>query len=328
MLKGMRMAVHAGVLAAVALGLGIAPLGAQAYPSRTIKLVVPFGPGGPTDVSARLVAQMVQSGLGENVVIENRPGAGGATGSKAVANAEPDGYTLLIGTSATLAVVPALVKNPGYDPIKSFAPIAKLLDSTLVLIVPAKFPANSVKELIAYAKANPGRLSYASAGVGNQTQLLAELFKAKAGIEAVHIPYKSGSEMVTAVLGEQVQMSFPDVSILISLIREGKVKALAVTSPQRHPQLPDVPTMVESGIPDFILTFWSGVVAPAGTPPAIIDRLNAAINQGLRSPEITQTLAGVGAQTAPGSPEDFAHFIASETATWSAVARTAGLSQE
>jgi tripartite-type tricarboxylate transporter receptor subunit TctC len=328
MLRAMRTAIHAGVLAALALGLGIVPLRAQAYPSKTIKLVVPFGPGGPTDVSARLVAQVVQSGLGENVVIENRPGAGGATGTKSVANAEPDGYTLLIGTSATLAVVPALVKSPGYDPIKSFAPIAKILDSTLVLIVPAKFPANSVKEFVAYGKANPGKLSYASAGAGNQTQLLAELFKAKAGIEAVHIPYKSGSEMVTAVLGEQVQMSFPDVSILIPLIREGKVKALAVTSPQRHPQLPDVPTMVESGIADFILTFWSGVVAPAGTPAPVIDRLNAAINQGLRSPEIGQTLAGVGAQTTPGSPQDFGNFIVSETAKWSAVAKTAGIGQE
>src|SRR6266850_4719102 len=239
MLRRMRTAVHAGMLAALALGLGIAPLRAQAYPSKTIKLVVPFGPGGPTDVSARLVAQVVQAGLGENVVIENRPGAGGATGTKAVANAEPDGYTLLIGTSATLAVVPALVKSPGYDPIKSFAPVAKILDSTLVLIVPAKFPANSVKELVAYGRANPGKLSYASAGAGNQTQLLAELFKAKAGVEA-----------------------------------------------------------------------------PAGTPAPVIERLNAAINQGLRSPEIGQTLAGVGAQTAPGSPQDFGNFIVSETAKW------------
>src|SRR5712671_1850116 len=297
MLQAMRTAVHAGVLAALALGLGIASARAQAYPSKTIKLVVPFGPGGPTD-------------------------------TRSVANAEPDGYTLLIGTSATLAVVPALVKSPGYDPIKSFAPVAKILDSTLVLIVPAKFPANSVKELVAYGRANPGKLSYASAGAGNQTQLLAELFKAKAGIEAVHIPYKSGSEMVTAVLGEQVQMSFPDVSILIPLIREGKVKALAVSSPQRHPQLPDVPTMMESGIADFILTFWSGVVAPAGTPAPVIERLNAAINQGLRSPEIGQTLAGVGAQTTPGSPQDFGNFIVSETAKWSAVAKTAGIGQE
>ena len=249
---------------------------AQSYPARSIKLVVPFGPGGPTDVSARIVAQVVQAGLGTSVVIENRPGAGGAIGTKSVANADPDGATLLIGTSAPLGVVPALVKNPGYDPIKSFAPVAKVADSTLVLVVPANFPANSVQEFVAHAKANPGKLSFASAGVGNQTQLLAELFKSKAGLDIVHVPYKSGAEMVTAILGEQVQMAFPDVSILIPLIREGKLKALAVTSAKRHPQLPDVPTMIESGIPDYIMTFWSGVVAPAGTPAELVSRLKAA----------------------------------------------------
>jgi tripartite-type tricarboxylate transporter receptor subunit TctC len=238
---------------------------AQSYPARSIKLVVPFGPGGPTDVSARIVAQVVQTGLGTSVVIENRPGAGGAIGTRSVANAEPDGATLLIGTSATLGVVPALVKNPGYDPIKSFAPVAKVADSTLVLVVPANFPANSVQEFVAHAKANPGKLSFASAGVGNQTQLLAELFKSKAGLDIVHVPYKSGAEMVTAILSEQVHMAFPE-SILIPLIREGKLKALAVTSAKRHPQLPDVPTMIESGIPDYVMTFWSGVVAPAGMP--------------------------------------------------------------
>jgi tripartite-type tricarboxylate transporter receptor subunit TctC len=298
----------------------------QSYPTRTIKLVVPFGPGGPTDVSARIVAQVVQSGLGPSVVIENRPGAGGAIGTKSVANAEPDGATLLIGTSATLGVVPALMKNPGYDSIKSFAPVAKVADSTLVLVVPATFPANSVQEFVAYAKANPGRLSFASAGVGNQTQLLAELFKSKAGLDIVHVPYKSGAEMVTAILGEQVQMAFPDVSILIPLIREGKLKALAVTSASRHPQLPDVPTMIESGIPDYIMTFWSGVVAPAGVPADIVNRLNTAINDGLTSASVRENLAKVGSQASPGTPQEFADFIAAETKKWSAVAKMAGIS--
>jgi tripartite-type tricarboxylate transporter receptor subunit TctC len=301
------------------------PAMAQSYPNRPIKLVVPFGPGGPTDVSARIVAQIVQSALGQSVVIENRPGAGGALGSKSVAGAEPDGYTLLIGTSATLGVVPALTKNPGYDPIKSFAPVAKVADSTLVLVAPADFPASTVADLIAYAKANPGKLSYASAGIGNQTQLLAELFKAKAGIDVLHVPYKSGAEMVTAILGGQVQMAFPDASILISLIRDRKLKALAVTSANRHRELPDVPTMVESGIPDFVMTFWSGVVAPAGTPSDIVDRLNAAINEGMASVAVRESLAKVGAETKPGSPHDFADFILSETRTWSAVAKLAGL---
>jgi tripartite-type tricarboxylate transporter receptor subunit TctC len=311
-----------GVLACIGVGH------AQDYPSRPIRLVVPFGPGGPTDVAARLVSQIAQAELGATIVVENRPGAGGATGSKSVANAEPDGYTLLVGTSATLAVVPALMKNPGYDPVRSFAPVAKVADSTTVMIVPVNFPANSVQEFVAYARANPGKLSYASAGAGNQTQLVAELLKAKAGIEAIHVPYKSGAEMVTAVLGEQVQLTFPDISILIPLIRERKVKALAVTSAQRHPQLPDVPTLAESGFPDFAITFWSGVVAPAGTPAAIVGKLNAAIDKGLRSREIQDKLAAIGSQTAPGSPQDFGNFIASETVKWRAIAKTAGISPE
>ena len=306
----------------------IAPANAQTYPSKTIKLVVPFGPGGPTDLSARLVSQILQSALGQNVVIENRPGAGGATGTKSVATADPDGYTLLIGTSATLGVVPALVKNAGYDPIGSFAAVAKVSDSTTILIVPPNFPANSVRELVAYAKANPGKLSYASAGAGNQTQLAAELLLARAGIKAVHVPYKSGAEMVTAVLSEQVQMTFPDISILLPLIQDKKVKALAVTSAARDPQLPDVPTMAESGIPDYVTTFWTGVVAPAGTPTDIVGKLNAAIADGLRSPQVRDTMVKVGSQPAPGSPRDFANFIAAEKQKWHAIAKTAGLSAE
>ncbi len=272
------------LLSTLLLALVSAHSHAQSYPTKTIKLVVPFGPGGPTDVAARVISQVVQSGLGQNVVIENRPGAGGATGTKSVASADPDGYTMLIGTSATLGVVPALVKNPGYDPVKSFAPVAKISDSTTVLVVPPNFPPNSVAELIAYAKANPGKLSYASAGHGNQTQLAAELLLARAGIKAVHVPYKSGAEMVTAVLSEQVQMTFPDISILLGLIQDKKIKALAVTSAARHPQLPDVPTMAESGIADYVTTFWTGVIVPAGTPPDIVNKLNAAINDGLKSP--------------------------------------------
>src|ERR1051325_230456 len=305
-----------------------APSNGQSYPSKPIKLVVPFGPGGPTDVAARVVSQVVQSGLGQSVVIENRPGAGGATGTKSVATADPDGTTLLIGTSATLGVVPALVKNPGYDPVTSFAPVAKLSDSTTVLIVPPHLPANSIKELVAYAKANPGKLSYASAGAGNQTHLAAELLNARTGIGAVHVPYKSGAEMVTAVLSEQVQMTFPDISILLPLIADKKIKALAVTSATRHPLLPDVPTMAESGVADHVTTFWTGVIAPAGTPAGGVGNLNAAINVGLKSPVMHDSLTRCGAQPAPGSPADFAAFIASETKKWSAIAKTAGMKAE
>jgi tripartite-type tricarboxylate transporter receptor subunit TctC len=261
-------------------------------------------------------------------VIENRPGAGGATGTKSVAAADPDGYTMLIGTSATLAVVPALVKAPGYDPVKSFAPVAKISDSTTVLVVPTNFPANSVAELVAWAKANPGKLSYSSAGYGNQTQLAAELLLARAGIKAVHVPYKSGAEMVTAVLSEQVQMTFPDISILLGLIAEKKIKALAVTSAKRHPQLPDVPTMAESGIADYVTTFWTGVIVPAATPADIVGKLNAAINDGLKSPMVHDSLAKAGAQPASGSPQEFGAFIADETRKWAAIAQTAGIAPQ
>jgi tripartite-type tricarboxylate transporter receptor subunit TctC len=302
-----------------------APARAQPYPNKSIKLVVPFGPGGPTDVAARVVSQILPNALGQSVVIENRPGAGGSTGTKSVAAADPDGYTLLIGTSATLGVVPALMKNPGYDPIKSFAPVAKVSDSTTILIVHPNFPANSIRELVAYANANPGKLSYASAGAGNQTHLAAELLLARAGVKAVHVPYKSGAEMVTAVLGEQVQMGFPDISILLGLIKEKKLKALAVTSGARHPLLPEVPTMAESGIADYVTTFWTGVIAPAGTPASIVDTLNAAISNGLRTPQMQENFTRIGAQPAPGTPEDFANFIAAETRKWSAIAKTAGI---
>jgi tripartite-type tricarboxylate transporter receptor subunit TctC len=317
-------------LAAGAAALSIAPwiARAQTYPARPIKLVVPFGPGGPTDVLARVAAEIVRSALGQGVVVENRPGAGGATATKAVAAAAPDGYTLLFANNATLCVIPAMVENPGYDPVRSFTAVAKLAESTSVLATPANFPARSVEEFVAQAKAQPGKLSYASAGIGNLTQLLAEVFKARTGTDIVHVPYKSGAEMVTAILSQQVHMAFPDASIVIPLVREGKLKALGVSSAQRHPKLPEVPTMLESGIADFVFPFWGGVVAPAGTPADIVGRINTAIQDGLRSPQVLETLGKIGAQADPGSAQAFADFIAVETKRWSAVARTAGLSPQ
>jgi tripartite-type tricarboxylate transporter receptor subunit TctC len=292
------------------------PAWAQEFPNKPMKLIVPLGPGGPTDVAARLVAQVVPTALGQPLVIENRPGAGGAIGSRAVATSDPDGYTLMLATSATLCVVPALMKNPGYDPVKSFVPVSQVTESTLILAIADSVPANTVKGFVAYVKANPGKLSYASAGLGNQTQLLAEVFKAKTDTDLVHVPYKSGGDMVTALLGDQVAMAFPDVSIMLPLVREKKLKALAVTAAKRHPELPDVPTMAEAGIPDFVMTFWSGVVAPAGTPDAIVQKLNAAIGAGLKSPEMQAVVAKIGAETKPGTTEEFRKFIDSESKKW------------
>jgi len=308
---------------------GAQPAHAQGtYPDKTIKLVVPFGPGGPTDVAARIAAQILQSALGQSVVIENRPGAGGATGSRSVATADPDGYTLLLGTAATLGVVPVLSKSAGYDPVKSFAAVAKLTDSTTVLISPVTFAPESLKDFIAHAKANPGKLNYASAGVGNITQLNAELLKSKAGIDVVHVPFKSGAEMVTAILSSNVHMAFADVSILLPLVQERKVKALAVTRAHRHPSLPQTPTMVEHGFADFVTPFWTGVHAPAGTPAPIVAKINAVLNEGLKSDAVKETLGKVGSEPTPLSPQDYSAFIVAEAAKWSSVVKVAGITPE
>ena len=324
--RGIRVVV-AGVFALVAGGLALLGAAAHAdtYPSKSITIVVPFGAGSGTDGITRIIAPPLSAALKQSVVIENKPGANGAIAATQVARAAPDGYTLLMSTNSPHSAAPSLNKFINYDPVKDFTPVSRVGSFTFMVAVHRDVPVTSVKELIAYAKANPGRLSYASAGVGNQTQLAAELLLARAGIKAVHVPYKSGAEMVTAILGEQVQMSFPDVSILLPLIAEKKVKALAVTSAKRHPQLPDVPTMAESGIADYVTTFWTGVIVPTGTPPDIVNKLNGAINDGLKSQLVHDSLGKVGAQPAPGSPQDFANFIASETRKWAAIAQTAGL---
>lgn len=298
----------------------IAPVHGQDYPSRTIKLVVPSGPGGSADTAARLVAQIAQSELGQAVLVENRPERHGALGSDTVANAEPDGYTLLLGTNVTLGIVPAVTANAGYDPVTSFTPVAEISDSTLALVVPKDFPANTVQDLVAYAQANPGQLRYASAGIGDQSHLLAELFKARAGLNIVDVPYRGEAEMTAAITSGQVQLAFSDLTTLLPLIRAGEVKALAVTSEIRHPQLPDVPTMAESGISDFVLTLWSGVVAPAGTPPSVVNKLNGAINKGLQSRSAGRILP-LGAEAHPGSTQDFARLISDQATRWHSVAQ-------
>jgi tripartite-type tricarboxylate transporter receptor subunit TctC len=316
------------LLAAVLAGPVVNHAIAQSYPAKTIRLIVPFGPGGPTDLAARLASQFVQAELGRSVVIENRPGAGGATGTRAVATADPDGYTLLLGTVATLGALPAALKDPGFDPNLSFAPIAKLTESTAILVAPNELPANTVGELVSYAKANPGKLNYASAGTGNQTHLNAEVFRAKVGIDMVHVPYKSGAEMVTAVLTNQAQVAFLDISILLPLIQEGKLKALAVTAARRHPALPNVPTMAESGVANYVATFWTGVLAPAATSPAIVATLNKVINAGLNTDAVRQSLERTGAAASPISPEEFKAFIAAEHQKWKDAVLLAGIKAE
>jgi tripartite-type tricarboxylate transporter receptor subunit TctC len=306
----------AWLLAAVASAI------AQGFPERPIHLIVPSAPGGPTDLPARLVAQILPS-LGQPAVVENRAGAGGAIGARAVANATPDGYSLLVGNTSVFAVWPAVSASAGYDPATSFAPIAKLSESYQIVVVPAASPFKSMRDVVAFAKANPGKLNVAHTGVGGLPHLTVELLKARAGIDVVGVPYKSGGESVTAVLAGQVDMTIEGITILLPLIRDGRLRALAVTSRARTPLAPDLPTMIEAGVPDYEVTTFNGVAAPAGTPAAIVQKLNAAINEGMQTPDVQNRLQALGAVAKPNSPAEFAAFMAAEHRKWSQLAASA-----
>jgi tripartite-type tricarboxylate transporter receptor subunit TctC len=302
------------------------PVSAQTYPDKPIKLVVPFPPGGPTDYVARLVAQHLSVNLGQ-VVIDNRPGAGGTIASKSVAGADPDGYTLLYGSSATLGIAPALYRNVDYDPVKSFAPIALVSRVPFVLGIAATLPPTTLAEFIAYAKANPGKLNF-GATIGTPPHLVGELFKATTGTDIFYVPYKGAAQATTDLLAGQMHMTIEGATTLLPHIQSGKVRPLAVMSPQRLPALPDVPTMIESGYTQFPPASWTGVLAPAGTAAAVVGRLNAAINQGLQSPEIKDNFARFSAEAKIGSPQDFADFIAAEAPKWAALVKASAVKLE
>jgi tripartite-type tricarboxylate transporter receptor subunit TctC len=318
-MKRMCVGAIVALLAACAASLALA----QPYPDKPIKMIVPYPPGGPIDTMGRLVAHNLSFSLGQQVVIENRPGAGSTLGTKAVAAADPDGYTLLFGSSGSLAVAPALYSSFDLDPRKAFVPVASVSLLPHVFVVSPSVPAGSVAEFIAYAKANPGKLNY-GAGLGTPPHLLSTLFKVKAGIDIVYVAYKGSAASVTDLLAGQTQMTIDGLTGLYPLIREGKVRPLAICRPVRWPELPDVPTMAESGFPDFVIDAWTGVVAPAGTPPEIVTKLNAAINEGLESPETKANLARFSAIAKIGSPADFAAFLAEELPRWAGIVKLAG----
>jgi tripartite-type tricarboxylate transporter receptor subunit TctC len=314
----------ASVLAALAGGIA-APASAEIYPDRMIKIVVPFTPGGPVDLVARLVAQRMAPALGQSVVIENRAGAGGVIGVKTVVNAEPDGYTLLFGNVSTLAVIPAVTRNREYDPARNFAPVAKVSDSPELLVVDPALPVRSVGELVSHARARPGTLNYGSSGYGNATHLSAEWFKSKTGVDIVHVPYKGLSDALTGLMGGQVAMAFGAIEGVRPLVEQGKLRPLAVTTANRFPALPDLPTMIESGVAGFMVTSFEGVVAPAGTPAAVVARLNAVINESVTSAELQARFAQLGIQPSVGTPQDFAAFFAAENRKWAAIVAGANL---
>ncbi|HWX83540.1 MAG TPA: tripartite tricarboxylate transporter substrate binding protein [Xanthobacteraceae bacterium] len=309
------------------LGTGL-PVGtalAQSYPDRPVKIIVPTPPGGPVDVIARITANYLQNALGKGVVVENRAGAGNTIGSKDAAEAAPDGYTLLYSSSSGLVIAPLLHADAGYDPLKSFDAIALVGESSNILVVNPSVPANSVQELVAYAKANPGKVNFSSGGIGVLPHLIGEMFKARAGIDIVHVPYKGGAPSINDLVAGNVQMTFEGTSVLLPLIQAGRLRALAVTTPKRIPQLPDVPTMVESGFADFVSTSWTGLLAPAHTPQPIVEKLNAAINAGLQTPELKTALERLSNVPLGGTPADFTNVIKADLAKWSPIVKALGL---
>jgi tripartite-type tricarboxylate transporter receptor subunit TctC len=298
---------------------------AQTYPNRPIKMIVPFAPGG-ADVMARLVGDRLFSVLGQPIVIENRPGgAGGTVGTKAVATAEPDGYTLTLASPGPITVAPAVNKNLDYDPAKQLAPIAMIATSPFVLVVNPDVPARSVAELVAYAKANPGKVNFVTPGFGTTSHLFGELLKLKTGAQIVHIPYRGATPAIADLIAGQVQMFFDNLRNLQPHIQSGKLRALAVTSETRSREMPELPTMGEAGIEGFVGFYWNGVMAPAGTPSNIVERLNSIINEGMQSTEMRANVIKLGMEPKIGSPKDFAALIAAETQRWTAVARDAHL---
>jgi tripartite-type tricarboxylate transporter receptor subunit TctC len=304
---------------------GIGPARAQAYPGKPIKLIVPFAPGGPADVMARIVTQRMSPILGQPFVLENRPGAGGTIGARAAAQAEPDGYTLLMANTSTLVIGPAVYKNADYDPEKNFAPVAAFGTTSNLLVVNPAVPARNVMEFVALAKAKPGTLSYSSPGLGTPPHLIGEMFKLRTGIDIVHVPYKGGGQAVSDVVAGQVQMTFENPSVSLPLVRGGQVRALASTSEQRNPEAPEIPTMIEAGVPDFVSVSFTGLAAPAGVAADIIARLNAAVNQSLDSAEVRAVLAKLAVEPKIGSPADFSAFLARERDKWGAVAKAANI---
>jgi tripartite-type tricarboxylate transporter receptor subunit TctC len=310
-------------LIAAPLVLAAIPAAAQTYPGRPIKMIVPYPPAGPIDTMARLLGQQLSPRLGQQVVIENRPGAGSMLGTKAAAAAEPDGYTLLFGSSGSVAVSPALYSNYDLDIRKAFVPVGAVALLPHVMVIAPAVPAKTVGEFIAYAKANPGKLNY-GASIGTPPHLLSTLFKTKAAIDVVYVPYKGSAASVTDLLAGETQFTIDGLTGLYPLIQDGKVRPLAVARAERWPELPDVPTLVESGFADFTVDAWTGVVAPAGTPAEIVRRLNRAINDSLRSAEAKAGLARFSAIAQTGSPQEFAAWVASELPKWAAIVKVSG----
>ncbi len=305
-------------------GACMQPLLAQDYPEKTIRLIVPYTPGGTADMLARTIGQKMAESLGQQIIIDNRPGAGGNIGADLVAKAAPDGYTILMGTVATHAINPNLYPKIPYDAAKDFAPIALVATLPNLLVVNPSLPARNVKELIALAKSKQGELAFASAGNGTSQHLSGELFKKMTGVDMIHIPYKGSAPAVTDLVGGQVQLMFDNIPSSLPQVRAGKLRALAVTGPRRSPVLPDLPTLSEAGLPGFSITSWFALFAPAGTPAKILIRLNKEAGKAIASKELRQQWMAQGIEPAGGTSEQLAAFRRIEAPKWEKIVRDSG----
>lgn len=311
--------------AAVLILPGLAPLPASAqYPSKPIRLILPAPPGGPTDSVGRIIAQQLSEGLGQPVVVENRPGAAGAIGAEAAAKSPGDGYTLFQGSTGTLASAPSLYPNLGYDPVKSFAPISLLASAPYLVVVHSSVPANSLRKLIEFARSKPGQLNFGSAGTGNPLHIAGEMLKSAAGVDLVHVPYKGAAPALTDLIAGRIQIMIANAEVFSSAVQTGKIRVLAVAGPKRLPQLQNVPTAAEAGLPDYEVSSWFGLLAPRATPGDIVRRLNAEVTRALAMKEVQDSLLNRGLEPAGGSPEQFSAFIGSESAKWSRAVKASG----
>ena len=311
-------------LCAAALALAAAPVAGQAYPAKAVKLVVPFPPGGSLDAAGRLIAQKLTEMWGQAVVVENKPGAGGNIGADQVAKSPPDGYTILLGALSTHAVNPSLYAKMPYDAAKDFAPITLIAITPNVLVVNADSPVKTVKEFIAYTKANPGKLSFGSGSNGSAGHLAGELYKVETATDSTHIPFKGGAPATQALLAGDTQFMFDNLANAMAQVKGGKLRALAVTTAQRSSLAPDLPTMAEAGLPGFDISTWSGLFAPAGTPPAIVARWNADVTKILNSPDVRARFVADGAEPAPDTPAEFAAFIQRELVKYARIVKASG----
>jgi tripartite-type tricarboxylate transporter receptor subunit TctC len=304
------------------------PARAQTYPQRSITLVIPFAPGGSTSIVGRVIADKMAQLLGEGIVVDNRPGAGGTVGTKYVAKSEPDGYTLLLGYTGTLAIGPSLYKDAGYDPRKDFAPIGMIGNAPSAVVVHPSFPVKSIAELIAYAKANPGKVNFGSAGVGSVNHITGEYFAREAGITLVHVPYKGTGPALTDLLGGHIPMALAPIPAVHANVSAGLLRALATTGKTRNKLMPDVPTIAETGMPGFEASLYYGLVAPAGTPRPIIDKLNQELRAALASDEVKKQLSADGTEITPSTPEAYGDFIDRDEKKWSELVKASGVERE